>query len=110
MFELDSDDLKIVMTRGDSGSFSFSPKDEKGEAIDLSKCELIFSVKSSYDATDYAIQHKVQADGIVTIDHKDTQSLAAGKYVWDIEMTQPSGQVSTLGPGVLKINPDVTID
>ena len=66
-----------------------------------------FSVKRTYDDTDYVLQ--VAMDGaVVDLTHDKTQGLAYGDYVWDVQLVLADGTHQTIGPGKLHMLPDVT--
>jgi len=97
----------IRLTRGDTAAFGLSIM-AHGEDFTLGEGDrAIFSVKASFDDEEYAVQKDVE-DGIVRILHEDTMDLNVGNYVWDIQIMFADGQVTTIGPGRLKLLADVT--
>ena len=97
----------ISMIRGDTGTIdvNISANGVPYQILDTDK--IVFSVKKSYDTDAYAIQ-KTAEIGKIKLLHTDTNELSTGNYVWDIQITTTNGDVATIGPGKLKILPDVT--
>ena len=97
--------MDIYYIRGDDDSFSVQPTTADGEAI--TGYAGTFSVKRTYDDTDYVLQ--VAMDGsVVDLTHEKTQGLAYGDYVWDVQLTLADGAHQTIGPGKFHMLPDVT--
>ena len=97
----------ITHMRGDTDTINVALT-VNGSAYTMSTGDkAVFSVKSDLDAADYVFQIPV-ADGKVKLEHATTQGLAAGGYVWDIQLTMADGTVQTIGPGKYKLLADVT--
>jgi len=98
-------ELDIYYIRGDDDSFSVQPETPDGEPLE--GFTGVFSVKRSYDATDYILQ--VEMDGaVVDLTHDKTQGLEYGDYVWDVQLVLADGTHQTIGPGKFHLLPDVT--
>lgn len=67
----------------------------------------VFSVKRTYDDTDYILQCPMDGS-VVDLTHEKTQGLAYGDYVWDVQLTLADGAHQTIGPGKFHMLPDVT--
>ena len=97
----------IKLTRGDTAAIALRLRAD-GEQFELEDGDrAVFSVKRGYDDAEYVLQADASG-GIVELSHADTQGLASGSYVWDVQVTLADGQVATVGPGRLKLLPDVT--
>jgi hypothetical protein len=97
--------MDIYYIRGDDDSFTIQPTEADGTAV--TGYSGVFSVKQSYDDTDYVLQ--CQMDGaVIDLTHEMTQNLAYGDYVWDVELTLADGTHQTIGPGKFHLLPDVT--
>lgn len=107
--------IDISMVRGDTVHIGVTLT-----GIEDAPEEIYFSAKKSVTDTGYAFQ-KSLGDGIevdteaesgmayvVTIESSDTDSLASGTYVYDIEVTIDGGDIITPVSGKLNILPDVT--
>ncbi|MDF2841757.1 MAG: ArtI [Herbinix sp.] len=98
--------MKIVgtnmhMSRGDSESIAVMFRDSDGNHIPLVTGDTIyFTVKKSILDTEKKLQKIITTfiDGkaIVQIDPIDTKNLPYGKYVYDVQLTKSSGNVTTL--------------
>jgi len=97
--------MDIYYIRGDDDSFSIQPTTEDGTAV--TGYSGVFSVKRSYDDTDYVLQCNMDGD-IIDLTHEMTQNIAYGDYVWDVELTLADGTHQTIGPGKFHLLPDVT--
>lgn len=87
------------MTRGDSDRKSFVRRDLNGQIITAMPYAIFFTVKNSYDDENLILQKRlgegIEFDGQtyhLSISPEDTESLAYGNYVFDIEVIQDSEQ------------------
>ena len=97
------DGQNLAMYNGDDESFTVSLEEADGTDIDLVAGDTItFTVRTTIDAVATTIQKVVTSftdgDAVVTIDAADTTSLAIGEYVYDVQVTYASGNVSTIVP------------
>lgn len=95
----------IKQTRGDTRSYKFTRLDPQGEVITTIPDALYFTVKTSYDVQTPVIQKTIDnmamgEDGTwrFTIEASDTNDLAYGTYVYDIEVIN-NGAVTTISKG-----------
>lgn len=98
----------IVMIRGDTGTLNIALKLDGTQYAISSTDKAAFSLKADFSATAYILQKSIPTTGKIKFTHDDTNDLGAGSYVWDIQVTTASGDVFTVGPGRMKILPDVT--
>ena len=100
--------IVIEMPRGDMKSVSFDVTDpETGELSDAEITEVYFTVKKDYKTLSYLFQKKLTGGTIERIDNEnrfqftimpaDTNNLAFGDYVCDIELVGPSMKSTTTG-------------
>jgi hypothetical protein len=98
----------IYHTRGDTGTVAFAPT---VDGVLIEKYTATFTAKKTFDDDVPVLQKTVDA-GMVTFEHDDTNKLAYGTYVYDIEVqyTDAYGkaQVKTFGPYNYYVMPDVT--
>lgn len=99
-FEPDQD---FRLTRGDTGIIRLEATKDGTTITDYTAT---LSVKKHISDTDYALQIKCD-NGKFQFDHEDTEKLAPGKYVMDIEF-KTDGMVSTLGVWDMYVEKDVT--
>ena len=68
----------INLIRGDTGLMQINFSQEVDTAV--------FSVKKNINDSKYVIQKDI-VDGMLKIEHSDTNKLDAGKYIYDIQVT-----------------------
>jgi hypothetical protein len=103
------DDGNITLTRGDTAVIDLDIK-VNGRPYDFNQSDkIIFSMKESYDDQSYIMQRQL-TNHLLTFSHTDTNSLEAGTYVYDVQLSFADGQVVTYGPYKLKLVNDVTRD
>ena len=87
--------LRISMPRGDIRPIHFDVKDPTGEPTEIVFDEIYFTVKKNYNNTDYLFQKRLSNGTIeadidggynLVIEAADTDKLAYGGYVFDIEL------------------------
>ena len=85
--------------------------DQTGEKYNLQEEDkLVFTVKKN-TSTDITILQKQILGDTFTLTHDDTKCLDYGKYVYDIQLTQANGDVTTvIQPSVFEIMPEVNFD
>ena len=98
----------IVMIRGDTGTLNIALKLDGTQYAISSTDKAVFSLKADFSASAYILQKLIPPMGKIKFTHDDTNDLGTGSYVWDIQVTTASGDVFTVGPGRMKILPDVT--
>ena len=97
----------ITHMRGDTGCINVSLTSD-GEPYTMQTGDvIIFSVKRNTQDTEYVLQ-KTSNTGQIIFNHKDTQNLTPGSYVYDIQLVTSIGQVQTLGPARYILQADVT--
>ena len=97
--------MDIYYIRGDDDGFSIQPTADDG--TEITDFTGVFSVKKSYDDTNYVLQCPMDGS-VVDLTHDKPQGLAYGDYVWDVQLTLSDGTHQTIGPGKFHLLPDVT--
>lgn len=102
----------ITMTRGDTLKVQINLTDSEGNPYEAQEGDSIrFAVKKSYLDPDYEtlIEKEIPLDTmILTLDPEDTKKYAFGEYVYDIQLTNSSGEVDTFLPnGTLILTEEV---
>lgn len=109
--------ININITRGDNRTFKFQRTTEQGAVITDTPDEMYITFKANNLQEQFFIQ-KVFSKQEITFDSskneyrfeitpEDTNELAYGDYVFDIEITDDD-KVKTIAEGTLTINPEVT--
>ena len=102
---------------GDTLEMSFTWKDSAGDVIDISAYTAKADIKEKI--TDVLpLLRLTHTNGIalsdaapnlvLTVSDVQTAALGKGKFVYDIELTEPSGKVNTLVSGNIVLNQSVT--
>lgn len=103
MFEMHKNNVYLI--RGDTGIMNFTPcfcdSGEPGDSY-----QAILSVKKSICDKSYILQ-KQATDNLFIFEHEDTENIAPGKYIYDIEV-HAEDQVDTMGPFLFVVLADVT--
>ena len=98
---------KITHMRGDTGCITVNLYAD-GEPYTMRDGDkLIFSVKRAIGDTEYVLQKESKTNQIFFV-HKDTNNLAPGTYVYDIQLVTSIGMVQTMGPGKYILQADIT--
>lgn len=107
----------ISMTRGDTEFMDVVMIDKPtGNLLKFEEGDTVyFSVKRTVNDFEYIIQKKIVdfEDGIakVIISHEDTRYLEYGRYVYDVQVTDKNGIVSTIvRPSIFEIATEVTYE
>lgn len=91
-------DNNISMIRGDSGVFKISITDTDGKPVELTKGDVLtFTLRGAVRNPTITMQ-KIIAGGELNIKPSDTEGLAFGAYVYDIELKRADGYVDTIIP------------
>ena len=76
---------KIYLTKGDSASFKVDVFTKNKTAYELTSSDVIrLCVRKN--ANDEVLIEKTAIDGVFTLEPADTNSLAVGTYIYDIEL------------------------
>lgn len=98
MFYTDEEN-NIYLTRGDTGIFTVSLVDKDGNPYVPQEGDTIrFAMAKKFGASsDVLVNKSFPADTMtLEIEPQDTKHLAFGDYVYDIELTDVDGHVSTV--------------
>jgi hypothetical protein len=102
----------LVIDQGTSYSTNIDILDEYDIAIDLTNYTCAAQIRKHYTSSN-AISFSVNlggADGtvILSLTANATANMAAGRYVYDVELTSDTGVVSRVLEGVVIVTPNVT--
>ena len=100
---------KIYITRGDSAEFTLGIVDAEGNAYTPAADDILtFTVKAD-TGTSAHIMQKIFQDNKITILPTDTESLAYGDYVYDVQLKMANGYVDTIiTPSLFRVEEEVT--
>ena len=87
----------ITLTRGDTLKVQIAIFDDQGEPYVPQNDDIIrFAMKKDYEDENPLILKVIPNDTLVlTLEPSDTKPLAFGKYVYDIQLTNGSGEIDT---------------
>lgn len=106
---IEVDDNVISLTRGDSAAFVLDLEDENGDPYVPNPGDVIrFAMSKTYGVDEPLIRKEVDHETMqVELEPEDTKHLAFGNYVYDIELTDESGHVTTILLSKLKLTKEV---
>lgn len=88
----------IKMIRGDTARFEIEILNQNEEPYSLQEGDkLVFTVKKNVSTRCVALQKQITGETF-TITHDDTKNMAYGEYVYDVQLTQANGDVTTVIP------------
>ena len=102
----------LIIDQGTTYSTSIDIADDNDMPIDLTGYTGSAQIRKHYsssNSTPFSVSID-SADGVVTLSLTSTQtgSLTAGRYVYDVELTNTSNVVSRIVEGIVTITPQVT--
>lgn len=110
MLHIDSNN-NISITRGDTGIFTISLVDKDGEPyIPAEGSSIRFAMSKKYGSTqgDLLIEKDIPIDTMtLELEPNDTKHLNFGSYLYDIQLTDEAGRVSTVVMANVKITKEV---
>lgn len=104
--------LNILIDQGASFETSLNLTDDNGNAIDLSGYTGAGQIRKHYSSST-AVNLTINlggANGTVTMSltANATANMAAGRYVYDIEVTDSGNSVTRVIEGIVTVTPQVT--
>jgi hypothetical protein len=94
----------IIIDQGTTFSTVVTVTDDNGNVVDLTNYEAASQITSTFVITNGG------TNGQLTLElaWSATASMAAGRYVYDVEVTTAAGVVSRVVEGIVTVNPQVT--
>lgn len=96
MFKVDDNNIRMI--RGDSGVFNISITDINGRNVELTDSDVLTFTLRRTARNPTIILQKVIVGNKLDINPADTEGLAFGAYVYDIELRRADGYVDTVIP------------
>lgn len=101
----------LLIDQGSNFSTTLDILDEEGNSIDLSTYSASGQIRKHYTSStkvDFVIS--MTASGIMTISlpASNSNAMDPGRYVYDVELTSNTGDVSRVVEGIVTITPSVT--
>jgi len=103
--------INIVIDQGTTFSASFNIVDINGTPIDLSTYTANSVFKKSYmSCNSFAFTANAYANGVITLsmNAETTSTVWPGRYVYDVDVTDQSGNISRVIQGLVTVTPSVT--
>lgn len=102
----------LYIDQGTTFSLSIAVNDQNGDPKDLTDYTAASQMRKSYytnTAINFTADVTLPEDGEVTISltAEETSAIKAGRYVYDIEISNPDETVRVL-EGIVVVNPEVT--
>lgn len=100
----------LVIDQGATFSTSITLTDEDGNAMDLTGYSAAAQMRRHYtSSTKYDFNVNLAESRIeLRMTANSTTSIAAGRYVYDVEMTDPTGNIERVLEGIVTVTPNVT--
>ena len=103
------DNGSIYLTRGDSAYLTVVVKNGDQLYQPVEGDLLYFSVKKDVDDVGYVIHKVFHVGNAIVINPEDTKEQDFGKYVYDVQLSRPNGEVYTVvEPTLFYIKEEVT--
>lgn len=107
--------MDITIKRGDTAYITFELTDMDGEALNLTNCNVLLTIKQRLsDDDDDALLAEVyngfDDSGIVEIElDKEQTDLPIGKWYYDLQIEDENGNVTSTDRARIKVVQDVTL-
>jgi hypothetical protein len=103
--------VNLVVDQGTTFTTSITFNDENGNTINFSTYSGSAQMRkhfTSSNSTSFSVS--LTSNGVVTLSltANQTGNLVAGRYVYDLEVTDASNQISRLIEGIVTVTPNVT--
>jgi hypothetical protein len=103
--------INIVIDQGTTFNTSFLIQNEQGDPIDFTNYSANSQMRKSYtSSTSYAFNVGLSNNGNIslTMNANTTNSIVAGRYVYDVEVQDLGGVRSRIVEGIVTVTPQVT--
>lgn len=103
--------VNIVIDQGTTFNMDFAFTDDYDQPINFNTYQGRSEMRKSYtSSTFYPFTVSLSSDGIISMSMNatTTSSIAAGRYVYDLEVVDSNGVVSRLVEGIATVTPEVT--
>lgn len=103
--------VNIVIDQGTTFNTSFNFTTDDDEPIDFSTYTAASQMRKSYSSsTSYAFTVGLGNTGLITLgmSANTTSTITAGRYLYDLEVTDISGIKSRLVEGIVTVTPEIT--
>ena len=103
----------LVLDQGSTFSVDLTLQDENGDALLLAGYTANSQMRKWYTSINPSAVFNASVNaqlGTITLslEASNTSNLTAGRYVYDVRVTNPSGESTRVVEGIVTINPEVT--
>lgn len=103
--------VNIILDQGTTFNTDFTFTDEQDNPIDFTNFQGSSQMRKSYSSsTSYSFTVALSSNGVISLSMNaaTTSSITAGRYLYDVEVTDPNNVVSRLVEGIVTVTPEVT--
>ena len=103
--------VNIVVDQGTTFNTSFTFTDDADNPIDFTSYTAASQMRKSYSSsTSHAFDVGLTSSGIITLgmSSNTTTQITAGRYLYDLEVTDMNGIRSRLVEGIVTVTPEIT--
>jgi hypothetical protein len=103
--------VNIVLDQGTTFNTSFTFTDDVDNPIDFTSYTAASQMRKSYSSsTSHAFTVGLTSNGIITLgmNSNTTTQITAGRYLYDLEVTDINGVRSRLVEGIVTVTPEIT--
>jgi hypothetical protein len=103
--------VNLVIDQGTTFTSNFLVNDDDGNAVDLSIYTARSQLRKHYtssNSTSFTVTANSTGYVTLTLSANTTTGLAAGRYVYDVELVDASNVVSRILEGMITVTPEVT--
>lgn len=103
--------VNLVVDQGTTFTTSITFNDETGNTINFSTYSGAAQMRKHFTSSNsVSFTVALTSNGVVTLGltANQTANLVAGRYVYDLEVTDSSNQISRLIEGIVTVTPNVT--
>ncbi len=103
--------VNLVVDQGTTFSSSITFNDENGNTINFSTYSGSAQMRKHFTSSNStSFEVNLTSNGVVTLSltSNQTGNLVAGRYVYDLEVTDAQNRISRLIEGIVTVTPNVT--
>lgn len=103
--------VNLVVDQGTTFTTSITFNDENGNTINFSTYSGAAQMRKHFTSSNsVSFSVSLTSNGVVSLSltANQTANLVAGRYVYDLEVTDSSNQISRLIEGIVTVTPNVT--
>lgn len=100
----------LVLDQGTTFSSTIELLDENDEALDVTSYTARGQMRKHYSSTNAVSFSTALSNGslIISLTAVQTANIVAGRYVYDLELINPSNVVTRILEGIVTVTPEVT--